>query len=70
MPLTIAQRRARIDLKEKQMKMAVNLRAEGKTWYEVAELIGVNSHQRAQQIHTDAVMIGIKPQLTSQKKGG
>lgn len=70
MPLTIAQRRERLAIREKQLKAAVTLRAQGKTWAEIAERIKVNSHQRAQQIHKDAVAMGIKPQeLTTKVKG-
>jgi len=61
MPLTIAERRAKLDLRKKQMQQAVNLRAEGKVWAEIAELIGVNSHQRAMQLHQAALLEGMTP---------
>jgi hypothetical protein len=68
MPLTIAERKARLDKREKQMKTAVNLRAQGKTWFEIAETIGVKSHQRAMQIHRDAVHMGINAAITGAKR--
>lgn len=61
MPLTIAERRAKLDLRKKQMQQAINLRAEGKVWTEIAELIGVNSHQRAMQLHQAALLEGMTP---------
>ena len=61
MPLTIAERRAKLDLRKKQMQQAINLRAEGKVWAEIAELIGVNSHQRAMQLHQAALLEGMTP---------
>jgi len=69
MPLTIAERRAKLDLRKKQMQQAINLRAEGKVWAEIAELIGVNSHQRAMQLHQAALLEGMTPQLTTRAKG-
>jgi len=66
MPLTIAERRAKLDLRKKQMQQAINLRAEGKVWAEIAELIGVNSHQRAMQLHQAALLEGMTPT----KRGG
>ena len=69
MPLTIAERRAKLDLRKKQMQQAINLRAEGKVWAEIAELIGVNSHQRAMQLHQAALLGGMAPQLTTRAKG-
>lgn len=69
MPLTIAERRAKLDLRKKQMQQAINLRAEGKVWAEIAELIGVNSHQRAMQLHQAALLEGMTPQLTARVKG-
>ena len=65
MPLTIAERRAKLDKRKKQMQQAINLRAEGKVWAEIAELIGVNSHQRAMQLHQAALLEGMTP-----KNGG
>ena len=61
MPLTIAERRAKLDLRKKQMQQAINLRAEGKVWAEIAETIGVNSHQRAMQLHQAALLEGMTP---------
>ena len=61
MPLTIAERRAKLDLRKKQMQQAINLRAEGKVWAEIAETIGVNSHQRAMQLHQAAMLEGMTP---------
>ena len=58
MPLTIAERRAKLALKERQMKQALTLRAQGKTWQEIAETIGVKSHQRAMQLHQEAIFAG------------
>jgi len=66
MPLTIAERRAKLDLRKKQMQQAINLRAEGKVWAEIAELIGVNSHQRAMQLHQAALLEG----MTHTKQSG
>lgn len=61
MPLTIAERRAKLDKRKKQMQQAINLRAEGKVWAEIAETIGVNSHQRAMQLHQAALLEGMTP---------
>lgn len=59
MARTIEQRREALKLKQERMQKILTMRAEGKQWKEIAAACGLNNHQRAMQLHAEAVAEGM-----------
>lgn len=60
-PRTIEQRRTALQVKQARMQAIIDMRAAGKTWKECADKCGLNSFQRAQQLHREGLAEGLTP---------
>lgn len=73
MARTIEERRVALKEKAKLLQLVVNLRANGMGWKDVAAAAGLNSPQRAGQLHDEAIAEGMTPTrrrgLTSEEAG-
>lgn len=47
--------------RRERLQNAIDLRAMGKSWAEIAAAMGLNNRQRAAQLHAEAVAEGLTP---------
>lgn len=58
---TIEERQQALQEKRAKMQAIVDLRAQGKKWYDIAKAVNLNSHARAMQLYKEAMAEGMTP---------
>jgi DNA-binding transcriptional MerR regulator len=61
MAKSIEQRQQDLQRKKERLQTIIDMRAQGMTWSAIAAAMNLNNHQRAVQLHQEALAEGLTP---------
>ena len=61
MAKSIEQRQQDLQRKRERLQTIIDMRSQGMTWAAIASAMNLNSHQRAVQLHQEALVEGLTP---------